>query len=183
MRLPAVVLMLLALLLTGCGFRLAGSRPLPAALQTVYIDVVAPYRVSEPPVESSLRAILQRRGAQVLVAQEPGAALIRLSELKEEREVLSIGVDGKALEFRLVTRVRYELMQDGRPLLEPGTLVATRDYSFQPEQVLAKEAEEARLREFIQNELAELLMLRFEVQLTRPAAAAPATAGDAAPAP
>lgn len=176
------LLLSLLLLVAGCGFRLAGSRPLPEPLRSVTIDVVAPYRVSEPPVESALRAILQRRGAQVSGTQEPGVTLIRLSELEEKREVLSIGIDGKALEYRLVTRVRYELQRDGQALAAPGTLIATRDYSFQPEQVLAKEAEEARLREFIQGELAELLMLRLEAQLSA-AAAAPAAAGDAPPAP
>ena len=51
--------------------------------------------------------------------------------------------------------------------------------SFQPEQVLAKEAEEARLRAFIQTEMAELMLLRLESQLGKLAAVstpAPASA-------
>ncbi|HVT37222.1 MAG TPA: hypothetical protein VHE37_16680 [Nevskiaceae bacterium] len=56
---------LLVLLLAGCGFHLAGNRPLPPQLKSVYIDVVAPYRVSEPPLESSLRGLLLRRGGRV----------------------------------------------------------------------------------------------------------------------
>ncbi len=163
------LLLLLTLVLGACGFHLAGTRPLPAPLQTVYIEVIAPYRVLRPPLETALRASLQRRGAEVRGGSDDQTTVIRLSELAETREVLSIGTDGKALEFRLVTSVRYQVLRAGRPLIEPGDLRLTRDYSFQPEQILAKEAEEARLREFIQAEMADLILLRLEAQLARAA--------------
>lgn len=162
----------LALVLSACGFHLAGTRPLPAPLQRVYINVIAPYQVVQPPLETALRAILQRRGADVRGETEPGTTVIRLSELDETREVLSVGIDGKALEFRLVTSVQYQVFRDGTLLAGPDSLRLTRDYSFQPEQVLAKEAEEARLREFIQTEIAELMLLRLESQLGKEAPAA-----------
>ncbi|MEQ1440739.1 LPS assembly lipoprotein LptE [Fontimonas sp. SYSU GA230001] len=168
------LLAIVALGLSACGFHLAGTRPLPPALQNVYIEVIAPYRVLQPPLEAALRAGLQRRGADVLSSRSAEATVIRLSELTETREVLSIGLDGKALEFRLVTSVHYEVIGGGKPLIEPGDLRLMRDYSFQPEQVLAKEAEEARLREFIQTEMAQLILLRLEARLGRlPAADAP----------
>ncbi len=181
--------LLLLLPLAGCGFRLAGSRPLPPALQDVYIEVIAPYRVSQPPLEKSLRAILQRRGATVRSGIDADTTVIRFRDLTESRQVLSIGIDGKALEYRLVTSVQYEVFSGVEMLAGPDRLRVTRDYSFQPEQVLAKEAEEARLREFIQTEMAELMMLRLETQLAGvspvgqkpPAAAVPAVPADAAP--
>jgi LPS-assembly lipoprotein len=158
---------LVALSLSACGFHLAGTRPLPQPLQSVYIEVIAPYRVLQPPLETALRSGLQRRGADVRSSPNDGTTLIRLSELKETREVLSVGIDGKALEYRLVTSVHYEIIGGGKALIEPGDLRLTRDYSFQPEQVLAKEAEEVRLREFIQAEMAQLILLRLEAQLGR----------------
>ncbi|HEY1075977.1 MAG TPA: LPS assembly lipoprotein LptE [Fontimonas sp.] len=161
------VLLLAPLLLAACGFHLAGTRPLPQALQAVYIDVIAPYRVVQPPLENSLRTILQRRGADVRGEGGAGVTEIRFTELNESREVLSVGINGKAIEFRLVTSVQYQVFRDGKTLIDPGALRVTRDYSFQPEQVLAKEAEEARLREFIQAEMAELMLLRLEAQLAQ----------------
>lgn len=156
---------LLAALLSGCGFHLAGSRPLPEPLQSTYIDVVVPYRVSEPPMEVSLRTLLQRRGGHVKSSASSAATVIRLSDLKESRLVLSIGTDGKVLEFQLVTSVTYQVTAGGKVLMPPDTLSLSRSYSFNAEQVLAKDAEEARLREYIQRELAELLLLRMEAVL------------------
>lgn len=156
---------LLATLLAGCGFRLAGSRPLPAPLKATYIDVIAPYRVSEPPLEVSLRTLLQRRGGQVKSSADGARSVIKLSNLKESRLVLSIGLDGKVLEFQLVTSVTYQVNSGDKVLMPPDTLTLSRSYSFNAEQVLAKDAEEARLRQFIQSELAELLLLRMEAVL------------------
>lgn len=201
----AVVALLVATaLLTACGFHPAGSRPLPDVLRRVYIDVIVPYRVSEPPLETSLRQRLTRQGATVTKEAASATATIKLTNLKEGRQVLSVGTDGKAIEFLLVTTVDYEVIDGGQVLVTPGSLRVTRDYSFSDEQVLAKEAEEARLREYIQDQLAELLLLKVETQLSRqagrvvgepaqvvppqqpaPAAASPAAAPvqDAAPPP
>jgi LPS-assembly lipoprotein len=179
----ACLLLLLTLTLSACGFHLAGNRPLSDDLKKVYVDTITPYKVSEPPVEAQLREILQRRGAAI--ASEPSSEVttIRLSKLEESREVLSIGTDGKAIEFRLVTRVHYEVFRGPTTLVTPGDLVATRDYTFDPQQVLAKEVEEQRLREFIQSQLAELLMLRIDAALTyHSATVEPAKPEDAKPA-
>ena len=175
-----LLLAVTATLLAACGFHLAGKRPLSDDLQRVYVDTITPYKVSEPPIEAQLREILQRRGATIANDPSDSVTTIRLSKLNESREVLSIGPDGKAIEFRLVTRVHYEVFRGKTTLVTPGDLVATRDYSFEPEQVLAKEVEEQRLREFIQSQLAELLMLRIDAALTyHSATVAPAAPADA----
>lgn len=168
-----MLLLLAVLALSACGFRLAGTRPLPADLQAVYIDVITPYSVAEPPLEAALLRLLQRRGARIVDSAGPGVAVVRLSELSEGREVLSLGADGKALEYQLITSVNYFVFSGDKPLVSPGTLRLTRDYGFNAQQVLAKEAEEERLREFIQAELAELLMLRIEAALAPAATVSP----------
>jgi len=157
----------LLVLVAGCGFHPAGSRPLPVALQKVYIEVVAPYRVSEPPLETSLRTRLLRQGAEVTKEAASAHATIKLSNLKEGRQVLSVGPDGKALEFLLVTTVDYEVHTATQVLVPPGSLRMTRDYSFNEGQILAKEAEEDPLRVFLPGALAALLLLKGEPLLSR----------------
>src|SRR3546814_4226107 len=64
----ALILPLL-FVLSACGFHLAGNKPLSDDLKKVYLDTTIPYSVTEPPIEAQLRAILQRRGAEV--AKDP----------------------------------------------------------------------------------------------------------------
>ena len=163
MRLPLALL--LALSLTACGFKLLGSSGWPQQLDRVYVDMALGYRVSEPVVETALRSKLVRRGAKIVTRQDKAETEIRLSNLEERRETLSIGADGKVLEYRLVIGVRYELLQNGKALLPANTLSVSRDYSFQLDQILQKELEEQQLRDYIQNELAELVLLRITTGL------------------
>lgn len=153
-------------LIAGCGFHFAGDRPLPEPLKSVYIEVVDPYRVTEPPLQESLQKRLVRRGGVIKSKAEDAQSELRLYDLREGQEVLSFDASGKAIEYRLIARVSYELRsRDGQVLVAPETQAVTRDYSFNAQQILPKEAESARLRNYIQDELAELLLLRIEAQL------------------
>ncbi len=174
----AVACLLLALLSAACGFHWAGTRPLPPALSVVYIDVVTPYRVSKPPLEQALGSRLQRRGARLSSTLGAARSILRVSELTETREVLSVDPFGKAVEYKLTTRARFQLVEGGTVRVAPDTIQVSRDYSFNAQQVLAKEAEELRLQTFMQDELAELLLLRIEAALAAP----PAAPADALPA-
>jgi LPS-assembly lipoprotein len=176
MRAAAVVVFAL---LAGCGFHWAGTRPLPPALSVVYIDVVTPYRVSKPPLEQALSSRLLRRGASLSKTLGGARTILRVSELKESREVQSVDPFGKAVEYKLTTRVQFELIEGGNVVVPTDSVQASRDYSFNAQQVLAKEAEEARLQAFMQDELAELLLLRIEAVLAAP----PKAPADAPPAP
>lgn len=160
---------LATLAVTACGFHPVGSRPLPKALRSVHVELVDPYRVATPPVEEALKARIVRGGGQVMSRADDATAVLRLSDLREAQEVLSIGTDGRAIEYRLVTRVTFEMRRviDGKAelLIAPESQTVSRDYSFSAQQILAKEAEEARLRRYIQDELAERVLLRVEARL------------------
>ena len=160
-----------ALLAAGCGFHLAGTRPLPEAMSPIYVDVVTPYRVSKPPIEAALNSRLLRRGARTLGDASTARTVLRITGLAESRDVLSVDPFGKAVEYKLTTKLHYELMRDGKALVTPDVMQVSRDYSFNAQQVLAKEAEEQRLQGFMQDELAELLLLRLEAQLAARSAA------------
>lgn len=154
--------LLLTFFLAGCGFHAAGNRPLPELLKQVRIDVIAPYRVSEPTVEAALRERLLRRGAEVVEKPRDDVTTIRLTDLKATREVLSVGADGKALEYDLILRANYEVRRGTLVLIPTDLIEVRRDYSFSADQVLSKEQEAERLRDFLEEEMAELLLLRIE---------------------
>jgi LPS-assembly lipoprotein len=157
--------LLLAFALGGCGFHLAGERPLPPALSSVYIDLVQPYRVGTPPLEGALQARIASRGGIVKSHIGDAKAVLRLTNLNETRETLSVGSDGLANEYRLVTQVTFELHSGEKQLVAPQAQGISRTYSFSVDEVLGKEAEEARLRNYMQDELAELVLLRIDAAL------------------
>lgn len=168
----AAAVLVLCGLLSGCGFHFVGERPLPEVLRSVYIELVVPYEVTTPPLETALQSRLTARGGEVKSKADEAKSVLRLSDLSETREVLSVGLDGKAIEYRLVTRVTFELRSGTQELIAPEAQGISRDYSFSVTEILAKEAEEKRLRQYLQDELAELILLRIEAELShaKPAA-------------
>lgn len=175
-RLALLPFVLSLLVLASCGFRLQGQRALPEALQNVYIDTVQPYAVAAPPVETALRSRLRRRGAIIAANAAEASSVLELRDFEESSRVLSIGPDGRAIEFEISVDVTYALREGGRLLIPPQQLSAAEALSFPSEQILPKEAEERRLRNFLQDELAERILLQLEVRLGRQA-----TPPDAAP--
>lgn len=184
-----VAIALLPGLLAGCGFHLAGDRPLPKPLQSVYVELIDAYHVTAPPLQTALQQRITRSGGVVKSKADDAESVLRISDLSEGREVLSIGPDGRAIEYRLLTRVTYSLRsRSGAMLIEPESQTVSRDYSFSAQQILPKEGEEARLRGYIQDSLAELVLLRIESALSKtqpglakPADPAPEAAAAAAP--
>jgi LPS-assembly lipoprotein len=166
-RFPRLAAGSLLLALGGCGFHLAGDRPLPPALSSVYIDMAQPYSVGTPPLETSLQSRITGAGGEVKSHIGDAKTVLRLTHLTETREVLSIGPDGKVNEYRLVATVTYELHGGGKELIQPETQGVSRSYSFSVDEILGKEAEETRLRNFMQDELAGLILMRIEAQLAR----------------
>lgn len=157
-----------ALPLAGCGFHLVGNRPVPDGLKSVYVELIDPYHVTAPPLQTALQVRIARSGGQVKSSAEAADTVLRLSNLQEGREVLSIGPDGRAIEYRLQTRVSYSLLTSkGEVLIDPESQTVSRDYSFSAQQILPKEAEETRLRGYIQDTLAELVLLRVESALSK----------------
>lgn len=156
---------LLPLMLAACGFHLAGDRPLPPALQSVYIDMVDPYRVTAAPVEAALLKRIASRGGAVKSRAAEAAVTLRLSNLRQNEEVLSIGTDSKAVEYRLIVSLHYELDAAGKVLVPADSISVSRDFSFSAQQILAKNAEQDKLNAWLQDEVAELLLLRLEAVL------------------
>jgi LPS-assembly lipoprotein len=189
-RLSLLLALAAAAILSACGFHLAGEgSTLPAPMSSVYIDLIDSYHVTVPPLENALQEKIKARGGLVKSSSDQAKTVLRLSGLSETRETLSIGPDGKAIEYRLVDSVTYELRSGDQLLIAPQAQGISRDYSFSVDEILAKEQEESRLRDYMQNELAELILLRIEAELSHPAkaagtvtpAAAPAGAAGAAP--
>lgn len=177
----AIAALFTGAVLSACGFQLRGRRALPPALNQVFIQVQSDYGVLEPPIVAALRRSLRARGATVVRKSWQADSALVIESLRDSRRILSVGSDGKAIEYELTTTVRYALRNDNANRIAPQQLSLTRDYLFNSEAVLATEAEERKLRDVMQAELAELMLLRLESTLAaQPGKASPGQAAEPA---
>ena len=64
-------------------------------------------------------------------------------------------------EYELIHTVRFQVMAGEQELLPPQEVVASRDFSFDERALLAKENEEAILREALARDLVGIVMRRL----------------------
>ncbi len=129
--------------LSGCGFRLRGSVDVPETLTRVHIDGLGEYA----PLAQELRRVLQRSGTLVVKRDSKPESIIQVSNEQFKRRVLSVDSRGRAAEYELDYRFQFMIVKpDGESLVPLQKIQLLRDYRFDPNNVLAADAEEAQIR-------------------------------------
>lgn len=157
-KLGLLALLASLLTLTGCGFQLRGSSPVPAALQPLAIDCP-----SSLPGQfcQSLREQLELGGIEL---RNPGQAdyLLRLSDYRQDRRASAITAQAAAAEYILRHTVAMELVtEDQIPLIATTDLNASETYRYDETNVLAKQREEDELRQQLGDRLAQQVIFRL----------------------
>jgi len=145
-------------LLGACGFRLAGSEPLPAAMARPYLSFTDPYTDFAREFARQLRTA----GARLQAAPDRGAtATVDVSRDSVEQRVLSVSARNIPTEYLLIYTVTYSVQGAKGQLLAPQTISLTQDYSFSEQALLAKEHEANMLRRELARELAAIAIRRI----------------------
>jgi len=160
-RLPAsiAVAILLAAVVSGCGFKLRGAADLPVEMSTTWVKVPDPSSAFARELELLLR------GNGVTIAEGPGQGIAELRILRERitRRALSISGEARVREFELVFELQFTLVDaSGGVLLGPDTLRLERDFQFDEQEILGATTEEELLRENLRRSMAAALVRRLE---------------------
>jgi len=149
------LLLLTVLLLTACGFHLRGQVAIP--FRTLYLDAANP----DTPLIGELRRNLEANRVKLVDTADQAAVVLNIVFEIPDKQVLSLGGDGRVNEFRLLYRVSlraYDQQQDWIPAEE---IALSRDYSYDDTKVLAKEAEEAMLYQSMRSDMVQQIMRRL----------------------
>jgi LPS-assembly lipoprotein len=152
-----LITVMAALLLTGCGFQLRGHAELP--FQVLYVDA--------PPTSTfatQLRRVIGA-GSNTRVTNNPNEADATLQVMSEvrEKEILALSAGGRVREFQLRYRVSYQVFGKEKVVLSPARdIVMRRDFSFNDQDQLSKESEEALLYRDMQTDAVQQLMRRLQ---------------------
>jgi len=149
--------LLAALLLAGCGYHLRGQAPLPAVVATPYIEADDRYT----PLYAALDERLRAAGAQPAADAASASAVIRLHVDDTGRDLLSVTADNKPGEYEVYYAAEFSVTSGAAELLARNQVRLTRDYGYDESAVLAKEHEEASLRDALAGDIADLILRRL----------------------
>lgn len=150
----AIAALILSLALGGCGFRLAGSEHLPAVLAKPYLSVKDPYTDFSREFERELK------GSGVLLqdGRQDATATIEVTKDFVEQRTLAVSARNIPTDYELRYTVTFDVKGPDAQILPPQTITLSRDYSFEENELLAKEHEADILRASMARDLATMAM-------------------------
>ena len=145
------------LAVSACGFRLAGSEPLPAVLVRPYLSLKNPYSDFSREFEHRLKSA----GAALQTVRADSTASIEVTKDLIETRTLSVTSQNIPTEYELVYTVTFVVKGPDKQLLAPQTISLSQDYSFEENALLAKENEADALRQQMARDLVGIAMHRL----------------------
>lgn len=145
------------MLLAGCGWRLQGTAKLSAVMATTYIETDDRYTDFNRALRDSLRA----SGARLANDRDEATAIVRVIKDESGQRVLTVSGRNTPEEYEVFYSIEYAV--DGRTaeLIPPQKLELARDYSYDEAAVLAKQKEQAILRQALARDLAGQVVRRL----------------------
>jgi LPS-assembly lipoprotein len=145
------------LALSACGFRLAGSDPLPGKLARPYLSLKDPYTDFSREFERQLKTA----GAALQAVRANSTATIDVTKDLVEQRTLSVSAYNIPTEYELTYTVTFSVQGPDKEMMAPQTISLSKDYSFEENALLAKEHEADILREQMARDLVAIAMRRL----------------------
>ena len=128
----------LVLCLSACGFHLKGSVPLG---DTLHYQVWA---VDGGTMQTALENALRRQSNVRLDATNP-EVLVKVLDVRQQKDVSAINIGGNTIEYMLNLRVDAQAWRAGEPLGAPISVQVQRYMAYADSEILGKQEEEAQI--------------------------------------
>jgi LPS-assembly lipoprotein len=151
--------LILAALLAGCGFHLRKEADLPASMKRVHIEIADP----SSQLAKDLGKTLPRSGAQVVDANGPDTAVLKISADTFSTDVLSVGGNARANEYAIRYHVEFEVQNAaGTAILPKQTIELSREFTFDATQALGVASETDLLSKELERDMVQTILRRLE---------------------
>lgn len=158
MRLPIQLLVLLiaAVLLTGCGFHLRGQ----AAMQfkTLYLDAANP----GTSLIRELRSNLESNKVELLDSPKQADVVLNIVSEVPDKQILTLDASGRVNEFELYYRVSLRAYdQQQNDLIPAEVIVMHVDFPYDANHVMAMGTQESMLYQGMRTDMVQRIVQRL----------------------
>lgn len=145
------------LALSACGFRLAGSDPLPAVMARPYLSLKDPYTDFSREFEHRLKS----SGASLQPNRDGATATIEVTKDVFQQVTLAVSATNIPTEYEITYSITFAVQGPDKQLLAPQTVSLSKDFSYDVNLQLAKEHEADILRQQMARDLVSIAMHRL----------------------
>ena len=135
------VILIMALLISACGYHLRGALELPAGLKNVYLEG------GSGQLRDQFNSVMKTSSVPLATSPETAGIIVRIFNEDNQRRILSLNSAGTANNFELNYRFDFELVDAKNKVLMPRQPVEIRREYFNDQLlVIAKANEETVIR-------------------------------------
>jgi LPS-assembly lipoprotein len=145
---------LVTLLVAGCGFQMQGALIIPPEMARTYISIDD----ESSQFYRALREQLQAAGVDLVDSAAESTATLSITFDETDQRVLSVSARNVPTEYEVYYTIQYSIADGVQNLLEPRTLTVTRDYTYDSRLVLGKAREEELMRTAIVEDLVRIVL-------------------------
>lgn len=150
----------MAFLLSACGYHLRGALELPANMKNIYVEGGSGTLVEQ------FKQVMKASSTQLASSPKGAGIVIKIYNEDFSRRVLSLSTRGKSNEFELIYHLDYEFAKaDDTLLMERQPVDIRREYYNDQQFMIAKDQEEAGIRNEMYQQAVRSIMNRARVVL------------------
>ena len=153
-----LVISIFVLVLSSCGYHLAGSGEFSSSLENTSVQAAASSRELVRYIEKYLKS----NDINIVEVNEASAIINILNE-QTDRIVLSLDNDGKVREFELILNVAYDVKRaDDSYMLNEQKISLNRDFVFNKTNLLGSDEEQQEMFSEMRDDAAKVIVYRLQ---------------------
>ena len=154
----SILVFLLALLLTACGFHPRGQIPLAKPLKNMYLQTDNPYGQ----LSRSIKQYLKMSGVNLTSSPQQATIILHIIQESLSKDLVSYNSSQQTRQYNLKLTVVFDLQDaQGKILMPPYAVKEERSLTLQSSQVLAGGNEAALLIQQMQRDIVFDIMSRI----------------------
>ena len=154
------VILIMALLLSACGYHLRGALQLPANLKNVYLEG------GSGELRGHFQKAMEISSVPFASSPEKAGMIVKIFNEDSQRRVLSLNSGGTANDFELGYRFDFEIVDSKNNILSPRQPVEIRrEYYNDQLAIIAKDNEELVIRNEMYQQAVRTIVNRARVAL------------------
>ena len=155
-----VLLLIVALMISGCGWQLRDSQIVASSIGTVYLSSNNINTV----LTKELKRALTTYGVPSGVTKAESNYIVVIVDFRENSRIASINSSGRVAEYQLNEDVDFYITDaEDNQILSLSTASVERVYEFREKDILASSNEEHRIRAEMRSELVRQILNRLRV--------------------
>jgi len=153
-----VLLLIITLIISGCGWQLRNSEIVASSLGTVYLSS----KIGGTALTKELRRAISIYGVSIGNTKAESNYIVVLVDFRQNSRIASINSRGRVAEYQLNEDVDFYITDaDDKQILSLSTASVERVYEFREEDILASSNEEKRILKEMRGEIVRQILNRL----------------------